>query len=215
MQQISDRKLEANRENAQKSTGPQSDAMKEKVSQNRLIHGLRGRFKVLKSENQQEFDEMLASYLESEQPIDDIETDLIMKMARHTWMSDRAVRLQGGCFLEEPQTEAEIDAGTARLAVRADIDVYIRYQTANDRAYARAAAELAKRKKQRHSDEVGFERQIRVEAEEIRREKRQTQRDERHQIDMSIKKERLKCSEADSVTRSLHAADVLQRHMAA
>ncbi len=162
MQQISDRKLEANRENAQKSTGPQSDAMKEKVSQNRLIHGLRGRFKVLKSENQQEFDAMLASYLESEHPIDDIETDLVLKMARHTWMSERAVRLQGGCFLEEPQTEAEIANGTARVAVRADIDVYVRYQTANDRAYARAAAELAKRKKQRHSTEVGFERQIRV-----------------------------------------------------
>ena len=213
--QISDRKIEANRQNALKSTGPQSQEMKEKVSQNRLVHGLRGKFKVLKSESQQQFDDMLESYLLSEQPVDDIERDLVIKMARHTWMSERAVRLQNACFLEEPQTAEEIAEGAARVAVRTDIDVYIRYQTANDRAYARAAAELAKRRKERKSNEVGFERQTRVQAEEVRREKRQTQRDERHQIDMLIRKERLKCTEADSVTRSLHSADVLQRHMAA
>ena len=213
--QISERKIEANRQNALKSTGPQSAETKEKVSQNRLVHGLRGRFKVLKSENQQEFDDMLASYMQSEQPVDDIERDLVIKMARHTWLSDRAVRFQDACFLEEPETAEDIAAGTSRIAVRKDIDVYVRYQTANDRAFARAAAELAKRRKERQSKEVGFERQKLAQAEEVRREKRQTQRDERHQIDMNLRKERLKCAEADSVTRSLHAADVLQRHMAA
>ncbi|MBV8895205.1 MAG: hypothetical protein JO051_01745, partial [Acidobacteriaceae bacterium] len=100
-------------------------------------------------------------------------------------------------------------------AVRADLEVYLRYQTTSDRAFARAAADLAKRKKQRQLAAVDFERQKRAEAEEIRRAERQTQRTERHAIDMSIKKERLKCAEADSVTRSLHAADILQRHMAA
>jgi hypothetical protein len=212
---ISERQLEANRANAQKSTGPQSAEMKEKVSQNRLVHGLRGRFKVLKSENQQEFDDMLAGYMLAEQPVDDIDRDLVIKMARHSWLSERAVRLQDACFLEEPQTAEEIEDRTSRIAVRTDLDLYIRYQTANDRAFARAAAELAKRRKERQSAAVGFERQNRAQAEEVRREKRQTQRDERHQIDMSIRKERLKCVEADSVTRSLHAADVLQRHMAA
>ncbi|MBV8895112.1 MAG: hypothetical protein JO051_01265 [Acidobacteriaceae bacterium] len=212
---ISERKLEANRNNAQKSTGPQSPAMKEKVSQNRLVHGLGGRFKVLKSENQQEFDDMLASYMEAEQPIDDVERDLVVKMARHTWMSERAVRLQEACFLEEPQNESDIANKTTRIAVRADLEVYLRYQTTSDRAFARAAADLAKRKKQRQLAAVGFERQKRAEAEEIRRAERQLQRTERHAIDMSIKKERLKCAEADSVTRSLRAADILQRHMAA
>ena len=212
---ISERKLEANRENAQKSTGPQSAATKEKVSQNRLVHGLRGKFMVLNSESQEQFDEMLASYMQAENPIDDVERDLVIKMARHTWMSERAVRLQEGCFLEEPRSEEEIARGTARVAVRTDLDLYIRYQTASDRAFARAAAELAKRKKQRGLQEVGFERKKRAEAEDVRRDERQMQRRERHAIDMSIKKERLKCCEADSVTRSLHAADVLQRHMAA
>jgi hypothetical protein len=212
---ISDRKLEANRSNAQMSTGPQSPEMKEKVSQNRLVHGLRGRFKVLKSENQQEFDDMLASYMLAEQPVDDIDRDLVIKMARHTWMSERAVRLQDACFLEEPQTPEELVDRTARIAVRTDLDLYIRYQTANDRAFARASAELAKRRKERQANAVGFERQKRAAAEEVRREKRQAQRDERHPIDIMIRKERLKCAEADSVTRSLHAADVLQHLMAA
>ena len=210
-----DRQIEANRQNAQKSTGPQSPEMKEKVSQNRLLHGLRGKFRVLQSENQQAFNDMLASYLETEQPANDIERDLVIKMARHSWMSERSVRLQEACFLEEPQNEQDIADDRYRVAVRSDLDLYIRYQTANDRAYARASAELAKRRKERQANAIGFERQKRAQAEEVRREKRQEQRDERHLIKMSIEKERLKCVEADAVTHSLRAADFLQRHMAA
>jgi hypothetical protein len=196
--------------------------MKEKVSQNRLVHGLRGRFKVLKSESQAEFDEMLASYIESEKPVDDVERDLVIKMARYTWMSERAVRLQEACFLHHDPAPGEENNGIIKIAVRTDLDLYLRYQTTSDRAYARAAAALAKRRKERQAAEVGFERQkraeakeVRVQAEEVRRDKRQNQRDERHEIDLKIRKERLKVAEADSVTRSLHAANALQRHMAA
>jgi hypothetical protein len=59
------------------------------------------------------------------------------------------VRLQEGCILAQPRTEQEAAEGYVNVRVRTDLDLYIRYQTANDRAYARAAAELAKRRKGR------------------------------------------------------------------
>jgi hypothetical protein len=142
-----------------------------------------------------------------------LERELVAKMARHTWMSERAVRLQEGCILPQPRTEQEAAEGYINVRVRTDLDLYIRYQTANDRAYARAAAELAKRRKERQLAERGFESQKRAAAEEARREKRQIQRDERHQI--VVAKERLKCAEADAVRKNLAAADIYQKHMAA
>ena len=212
---ISKRKLEANRRNAQKSSGPTSTLGKARAAQNRIAHGLCGAFRVLESESQEAYNDLLGRFMKTEQPVDDVERELVAKMARHTWMSERAVRLQNGCFLPQPRTEQEAAEGYVNVCVRSDLDLYIRYQTANDRAYARAAAELAKRRKERQLAARGFESQKRAEAEEARREKRQTQRDERHEIVIKIEKERLKIAEAAAVVKNLHAADMYQRHMAA
>ena len=56
------------------------------------------------------------------------------------------------------------------VAVRKDLDNYLRYQTCHDRAYQRAAAELAKRRKDRDLRERGFVRQQHAEAQEKRHE---------------------------------------------
>ena len=153
--------------------------------------------------------------MQTEKPVDDVERELVAKMARHTWMSERAVRLQNACFLPQPISAEEHAEGFANVCVRSDLDLYVRYQAASDRAYARAAAELAKRRKERQLAERGFESQKRAAAEEERKEKRQIQRDVRHHIAVAIGRERLKCVEAEAITKNLHAADVVQRHMAA
>jgi hypothetical protein len=213
---VSKRKLEANRRNAQKSCGPTSPAGKVVSAQNRIAHGLCGKFIVLESECQEDYNDLLERFMQTEKPVDDVERELVAKMARHTWMSERAVRLQNGCILAQPRPAHEPEEEDyAFVAVRTDLDLYIRYQTANDRAYARAAAELAKRRKERQLAERGFESQKRAAAEEVRREKRQIQRDERHKIVVAIDKERLKCAEADAVVKNLSAADIYQKHMAA
>ena len=212
---ISKRKLEANRANAQKSSGPTTAIGKARAAQNRISHGLCGKFHVLESESQEDYNDLLERFMKAEQPVDDVERELVAKMARHTWMSERAVRLQNACFLPQPRTEQEKAEGYANLCVRADIDLYLRYQTTHDRAYARAAAELAKRKKERQLAERGFESQKRAAAEEVRREKRQTQRDERHHFAVAIDKERLKIAEAVAVMKNCAAIDVYGKHMAA
>src|SRR5207247_2221913 len=56
---ISQKKLEANRRNAQKSTGPKTEEGKAKSSQNGLTHGLTSRkCPILPGENEEEYREL-------------------------------------------------------------------------------------------------------------------------------------------------------------
>ena len=112
---ISKRKLEANRRNAQKSSGPVTPIGKAKSAQNRISHGLCGKFFVLESESQEDYNDLLERFMKAEQPVDDVERELVAKMARHTWMSERAVRLQDACFLPQPRTEQEQPKATSML----------------------------------------------------------------------------------------------------
>ena len=176
----SKRKLAANRSNSQKSTGPRTAAGRETVSQNRTIHGLCGSFRVLPSENQAEYDDLVERFMQAENPADEVERELVAKMARHTWLSERALRFQEACFLFQPQTPEQETGQRHSVGVLKDIAVYERYQAHHDRAYQRAASELAKRRKDRALAERGFESQKRAEAEAERREERQKQRTELH-----------------------------------
>jgi hypothetical protein len=187
----STRKLEANRSNSQKSTGPRTAAGRETVSQNHTIHGLCGSFRVLPSENQAEYDDLVERFMQAENPADDVELELVCKMARHTWLSERALRFQEACFLFQPQTPEQKTGDRHSVGVMKDIDVYLRYQAHHDRAYQRAASELAKRRKDRALAERGFESQKRAEAEAERREERQNQRNELHPYKVATAKLRL------------------------
>jgi hypothetical protein len=189
---ISKRQLAANRANAKKSTGPRSKESKEKVAQNATKHGLSGaHFQVLSCEDQKEYDALFERFIEAEKPVDDVERELVVKMARHTWLSDRAIRFQEGCFLIQPQTPEREERGKVGVAVRTDLEMYIRYQAANDRAYARAAAELAKRRKDRVKAQNGFVSQKRAEAAEQRREAQENRAVERHKYAVAREAERL------------------------
>ena len=193
-----EKQLAANRANAQKSTGPTSAAGLEKSSQNRRTHGLCGEFVVLANESQEMFDELFAAFLEVEQPANPIEHELVLRMAQQRWISNRAIGYQNACFTVQPATEENIQTGTRSVAVNHELDRHLRYLASSDRAYARAAAELAKRQKARRLAEIGFEsqkraaekheqekahreeREKRQQAEEKRREQRQNQRNELH-----------------------------------
>jgi hypothetical protein len=107
--------------------------------------------------------------MQAEKPVDDVERELVAKMVRHTWMAERAVRFQDGCFLILPQSPEQEAARKDGIAVRNDIELHMRYQTSHDRAYQRAANDLAKRRAERRKAEIGFESQKRKEAEETRK----------------------------------------------
>jgi len=182
---ISEAKLLANQENAKKSTGPTSFAGRARSAQNAMLHGLCSVFFVLPSESQEKYNAFLQSYIDSWKPVDAVEQEMVAKMAQSMWMSERAVRLQGGCFQHFPQNEQQQLESRQDLHVKLeDLGKYQRYQTTHDRAYTRYQTNLINYRKQREAERRGFVSQARAEAAEARLEKREKQRDERHKLAM-------------------------------
>src|ERR1700751_1132383 len=196
---ISKRKLAANRANAQKSTGPTSAAGKGAVSQNAFRHGLCGKFKVLPFEKQEEYDEFLAQFMEDEQPA---EIDLVRKMAQHTWLANRALRFQEQMIVVSEQTPEQKRSGDFTVQVRGDLDVHIRYHTAHDRAYQRAANQLIKQRNERLKAERGFVSQKRAEAEEARKA-------ELHPHKVRTVAAHADCAQSNAAIKASQAADTL------
>ncbi|MGH9655352.1 MAG: hypothetical protein ACRD6B_18020 [Bryobacteraceae bacterium] len=195
------KQIAANRRNAKKSTGPKSAETKAKVAQNGVKHGLCAKFRVLKEvEKQEDFDAFLNKLIEDEQPVGQAEIELVVKMAEHTWLSKRALRLQSTCFVLEPKTPEEAKIGGTPVSFDPrELECYVRYHAAQDRAYQRASAEFQKRKKARQLAEIGSASQNRAEAEESRKA-------EKHAIQMAtanLRKQREEMKLGDALAKML------------
>ncbi len=151
--------LSANRANAQHSTGPITEAGKVAVSQNNFRHGFTGKFKVLDWENQEDFNALLAKFGVEHQPQNPYEFVLVERMAHHFWLAGRALTLQDQCF----RPDLAMQEADRKLAL------YMRYQTTQDRAFAKCADELRKLRNDKRKAETGFESQNHREAEELRK----------------------------------------------
>jgi hypothetical protein len=174
---ISPAKLAANVANAQLSTGAITPEGKAIISQNATRHGLSGKFRVLSGESQEDFDQLLAGLIRSEEPADEAEITMVHQMAEALWLSRRSVRLQNECF-------ADIDSGTEeqRRVAHKTLALYLRYQTTHDRTFQRYATELRKRRNERRKVERGFVSQKYREAAEQRREANENRKKELHEL---------------------------------
>ena len=154
----------ANRINAQLSAGPVTDTGKQTVSKNAIRHGLTGRFRVAPDESQEYSDEMLAGFIDAEDPADQEEVQYVQYMAEATWLSRRAVRLQDLAILT-------MQCGTPEEQKQAgkDLALFLRYMTTHDRAYWRYATELRNHRNDRMKAERGFVSQKHKEAADLRR----------------------------------------------
>jgi hypothetical protein len=146
--------IRANRENAQHSTGPQTEAGKATVSQNRTTHGLNynaATFQVLPSENQFDYNALLQQLQEEHEPGTPTEHLLVLSMAQHRWLLDRATRLQDTCF----------DVETGEIADEKRFNLYQRYATTHERAFHKCLNDLLKLRIQTEKSAIGFESQKR------------------------------------------------------
>jgi len=141
--------IDANRANAQKSTGPKSAEGKAKSSLNRVSHGFNSATLFLGGENREEFEALLSDLTAEFHPATPSEQILVEKMVHNQWNSLRAVRFQS----------ALLNASVSEGYVHPDLGLLIRYQTAADRAYHKAHGELLKAQKERLKSEIGFESQ--------------------------------------------------------
>jgi len=146
--------INANRANAQKSTGPKTPEGKAKSSLNRVSHGFNSATLFLSGEDRAEFDALLADLTGEFCPDTPSEQILVEKMAHNQWNSLRALRLQS----------TVLNASVPNCYIHPDLGLLIRYQTAADRAYHKAHAELLRAQKERLKSEIGFESQAAPEA---------------------------------------------------
>ncbi len=163
--------INANRANAQQSTGPTSAAGKAASSQNNFRHGLAGPFSVLPWENQDEFKTLQQDLLGEHQPVTRTELILVQEMTQSYWLMQRATRLQNGCFSEiDPLADAP-----KQLAL------YLRYQTTHNRAFYKALHELQRLREQKRKQQIGFVSQERKQAEQKLAAERREAREKRQQ----------------------------------
>jgi hypothetical protein len=185
--------IDANRANAQLSSGPKTEAGKAISSQNRRYHGL-GAFQVMPWEDEDAFltlrDDLRSHY----HPADLVEQAYADRLAQHMWLRQRCLDLQPYCFdLEDDDTPVIEDSKQFALLAR--------YQKDNERAMDKCVSVLEKFKAAHQKERDGFESGVRKEAAETR--KRQA-----HSAHLRLSNARAKSIELDSEIRQTVEAPI-------
>src|SRR5437016_6219086 len=84
------KQLEANRQNAKKSTGPRTPQGKIRSSLNALRHGLTGQVSTMPVEDRVAFDKFTTELCQSYQPEGPLETQIAQSIAEDEWRLNRA-----------------------------------------------------------------------------------------------------------------------------
>src|ERR1700761_4296828 len=92
------KQIEANKRNAQSSTGPKTPEGKAKSSLNRLSHGFASNARLMPGEDPEEFKSLLLDLVNEFQPATATEQILVEELGTTRWLSLRALRLQGDAF---------------------------------------------------------------------------------------------------------------------
>lgn len=136
----SSRKQASNRANAQKSTGPTTQAGKKASSGNALRHGVLSRNLLLPNESKQEFNELMQCLMAELAPVGTLEQLLVERIVVAVWQQRRLVAAESAA-LQEQQYTSNLST-TARIralaAVGPDSDKTINFY----QQYPEHAAEL-------------------------------------------------------------------------
>ena len=154
-------KIEANRANAQKSTGPRTDAGKQASSRNAIKHGLFSATLLLPKEDPEQYAALCERYLDGFQPQGIEEENLVEEMIVAKWKQARLNVVEQGVYAaaeraaideEKPtatlsEIQLEVGGSTGRIK---DLDRVSQLQARLARDYHRALKELrACRKKEK------------------------------------------------------------------
>ena len=88
------KQIQANKNNAKKSTGPKTPEGKAKSAQNATTHGLTASTDVIKGESQEEFDAHKQAFLDVLNPQNAVEDFLADRVASLSWRLKRADRIE-------------------------------------------------------------------------------------------------------------------------
>jgi len=138
----SDRKVAANRRNAQKSVGPKTPSGKAIASMNALKHGLSSRKPLIPGENEADFVEFSTQWVNHLQPLGPHQQMLAEQIVMAAWQLRRVPMLEAGLLSkymnkEEGGHPFTMDAEAYQHLTRLD-----RHQTVLQRTLDRAMKEL-------------------------------------------------------------------------
>jgi hypothetical protein len=180
---VSSRKIEANRENSRRSTGPQTSIGKKRVSQNAVRHGFFSKFLLIQhrdgKESQEEYEDFYTDVRNSYEPAGFLEELWAEKIAVWSWRLRRLIRCESGQIsralaghnyqirqskisdatdLEaEPSTSSELNAITDHLFLPEweELDKLLRYEAMINRQLHHAIAELERLQLRRKAGSAG------------------------------------------------------------
>jgi hypothetical protein len=91
----------ANQRNAQKSTGPKTEAGKAAIAQNNLKHGLCSARTVLPLENSEEYAALLSDLRAAHEPANEQEDNMVRLIAHQYWRINRHFRVETGVYTSQ------------------------------------------------------------------------------------------------------------------
>jgi len=167
--QISEAKRAANRQNAQKSTGPKTPEGKKRASRNAVKHGLLARQILIDdgdpNEKPKDFDQLLAALTNDYQPADTREQLLIERVAVCYWRLRRAYRFEAQAIRDQREGPKDLASQMIASINPTERDPYeyilpkmdqlnklLRYETVISRELNRALNQLTRLQKARSGD---------------------------------------------------------------
>jgi hypothetical protein len=102
----SQKRIDANRRNAVKSSGPRTPEGKNRSRFNGLKHGLTASIPVIPGEDPAAYEARLEAMIESMAPRNQVELDLLGKVAAATWSLERATRAEAAQISHRVRNEA-------------------------------------------------------------------------------------------------------------
>jgi hypothetical protein len=157
-----EKQFEANRQNAQKSTGPKTPEGRAAVRLNGVKHGLTAETIVLKGESQADFTNLLDSFEAEHAPTTPTEEALVVQLAMATWRLRRLYHQESGFYTYQVKSLADIVKGMnlddgGRMAHAAGwnektLVLFNRQEGRLERTFYRALHELQRLRKQREAN---------------------------------------------------------------
>lgn len=105
----SEKQIAANRRNAQKSTGPRTEAGKARSRLNAVTHGLNAHVETLPDDERAEFEQRVTAWNAALQPCTAYEEELVRRAVGFSWRLDRADRVQAALIADSVDEAAEAE----------------------------------------------------------------------------------------------------------
>ena len=128
---VTEKMVEANRQNAQKSTGPKTEEGKARSSQNSVRHGILAQHMYLTdtpAESPENFEIIMSGLYDAYNPQDGHETILIQRIAVSYWRLARAYRYESHCLQTNRAQNPDADPNEFLLPNPQQMERIVRYE---------------------------------------------------------------------------------------